>query len=34
MSDYGMQPPTAMFGALRTGDDVTVHFDVAFVPAE
>lgn len=32
MSDYGIQPPTAMFGALRTGDDVTVHFDVTFTP--
>lgn len=33
MSDYEMQPPTAMFGALRTADDVTVHFDVQLVPA-
>lgn len=30
LTDYGMRPPTAMFGALRTGDDVTVHFDVIF----
>ena len=28
MSDYGIQPPSAMFGALRTGDEVTVHFDL------
>lgn len=34
MSDYGMEPPTAMFGALRTADDVTVHFDVTAAPAE
>lgn len=33
MTDYELQPPTAMFGALRTADDVTVHFDVTFVPA-
>ncbi len=32
MTDYGMTPPTAMFGALRTGDDVTVHFDVVAAP--
>lgn len=30
MTDYGLTPPTAMFGALRTGDDVTVSFDVVF----
>lgn len=34
MSDYGITPPTAMFGALRTADDVTVHFDVVAAPAE
>jgi len=28
MSDYGMRPPTAMFGALVTGNDVVVRFDV------
>ena len=32
MTDYGMSPPTAMFGQLRTGNDVTVHFDVTFMP--
>lgn len=32
MTDYKMTPPTAMFGALRTGDDVTIGFDVVFVP--
>ena len=26
MTDYGMRPPTAMFGALHTADDVTVNF--------
>ncbi|MEX0599937.1 MAG: YceI family protein [Rhodothermales bacterium] len=30
LTNYGMRPPTAMFGALRTGDDVTIHFDVVF----
>lgn len=33
MSDYGIDPPTAMFGALRTGDDVVVHFDVVGSPS-
>lgn len=28
MSDYDMRPPTAMFGALVTGNDVVVRFDV------
>ena len=32
MSDHGMKPPTAMFGALHTGNEVVVHFDVVFVP--
>lgn len=28
MSDFGISPPTAMLGTLKTGDEVTVHFDV------
>ena len=27
MTDFGISPPTAMLGALKTGDQVTVHFD-------
>ena len=27
MTDFGVDPPTAMLGTLKTGDDVTVHFD-------
>ena len=27
MTDYGMRPPTALFGALHTRDDVIVNFD-------
>lgn len=34
MSDFDMKPPVAMFGALRTADDVTVGFDVVFAPAD
>jgi polyisoprenoid-binding protein YceI len=26
MSEYGIDPPTAMFGTLTTGDKVTVHY--------
>ncbi len=26
MTDYGIKPPTAIFGTLRTGDDVKVNF--------
>ena len=28
MTDYGMTPPTAMFGSLHTQDEVTIHFDL------
>ena len=28
MSDFDVTPPTAMFGALRTGDAVVVHFEL------
>ncbi len=28
MTEYGIDPPTAMFGTLKTGDDVVVHFEV------
>lgn len=30
MSDYGMTPPTAFFGTMKTGDTVSVIFDVTF----
>ncbi len=33
MTDFGMKPPSAMFGALHTGDEVTVRFDVGLTPA-
>jgi len=28
MTDFGISPPTAMFGTLRTGDEVKVSFDL------
>jgi polyisoprenoid-binding protein YceI len=30
MSDYGMKAPTAMLGTMKTGDAVTIKFDVTF----
>ncbi len=27
MTDFGVDPPTALLGTLKTGDQVTVHFD-------
>ncbi len=29
MSDFGVEPPTAMLGMLKTDDRVSVHFDLA-----
>ena len=28
MTDYGIQPPTAIFGTLRTGNEVKVNFEL------
>ena len=28
MTDYGIDPPTALLGTLKTGDDIVVRFDV------
>ncbi|CAM3362846.1 YceI family protein [Rhodothermus bifroesti] len=33
MKAFGIRPPTAMLGTLRTGDEVVVHFDVLARPA-
>jgi hypothetical protein len=33
MSDFGMDPPTAMFGTISSGDEVTIVFTIEFVPA-
>ncbi len=30
MSDYGIKPPKAMLGSLKTGDEVEIVFDVIF----
>ena len=30
MTDYGVDPPTAMFGMLKTGDAITINFETTF----
>ncbi|SDD86710.1 Polyisoprenoid-binding protein YceI [Pricia antarctica] len=30
LKDYNIKPPTAMFGSIVVGDDVTVKFDLVF----
>ena len=32
MTDFGIDPPKAMPGTLKTGDRVVVHFDVVVAP--
>lgn len=34
MSDFGIKPPTAMLGTLKSGDSVTVRFEIATVSAD
>ena len=31
MSDYGVRPPTALFGTMRAGPDITIHFKTNFL---
>ncbi|MGB6151946.1 MAG: YceI family protein [Pricia sp.] len=33
LKDYGIKPPTAMFGSIVVGDEVTVKFDLVFEKA-
>ena len=30
MSDFGVKPPTMMFGTVKTGDKIVVHFNLLF----
>ena len=30
MTDYGIKPPVALFGTLKTGDEITIHFKTSF----
>ncbi len=31
MSSFGISPPTAIFGVLKTGDKIVIHYQVKFV---
>jgi polyisoprenoid-binding protein YceI len=31
MTDYGIKPPTAMLGTIKTGDDITISYNLKFV---
>jgi polyisoprenoid-binding protein YceI len=31
MSDYGVKPPTALFGTMRSGPEITIHFKTNFL---
>jgi len=31
MTDYGISPPTALLGTLRTGNDITINFKTVFI---
>lgn len=31
MSEYSVEPPTAMFGTIKTGDEITINFNTEFV---
>jgi polyisoprenoid-binding protein YceI len=30
MSDYGVKPPTFMLGAMKTGDNVSLNFNIVY----
>jgi len=30
MTDFGVKPPVALLGTLKTGDDITIHFKTIF----
>ena len=32
MTDYGIDPPTAFFGAMTTGDEITLKYDIILKP--
>jgi len=34
MTDFGMEPPTAMMGTIKTGDEVTIKYQLTLAPDE
>ena len=33
LSDFSIDPPTAMFGQIETGNTITINFDLEFLPS-
>jgi polyisoprenoid-binding protein YceI len=33
MTDYGIEPPAALFGIIKTGNIITISFSATFTPA-
>lgn len=31
MTDYNIEPPTALFGSIKTGDEITIKYNVTFI---
>jgi hypothetical protein len=31
MSDYGVKPPSALFGTMRAGPEITIRFNTNFI---
>ncbi|CAN5255773.1 hypothetical protein BH09BAC1_BH09BAC1_19400 [soil metagenome] len=34
MTDYGIDPPTALLGVLKTGNEITLHFKTNFISTQ
>lgn len=34
LTDYKMDPPTAILGTVKTGDEVVIHFDITLQPTK
>lgn len=34
LTDYKIDPPTAIFGTVKTGNEVAIHFDITLQPAQ
>jgi len=32
MSDFGIEPPTALMGSIKTGDEISILYDLNFTP--
>ncbi|MCH7403220.1 YceI family protein [Belliella kenyensis] len=34
LTDYKIDPPTALMGTVKTGNEVSIHFDISFQPTK